>query len=340
MRHVEPPIDVASFSMLALAIAIVDAQRSSPLSSDKMNTEQSKEEEIVVVEAEPVLFQTKLRENVEPYLPPPIVKGWRQVDPLLEPYLGPEPTITLVGSVLLGVLVWQVLKILSSFSGGRAIVGDDDDQVISSSQKLKQDFVATILLCGPPNSGKTRLFYQLCFGETNVSTVTSLRANICVSEQTKIRFVDNPGHASLSSPEFLEILDSSRGIVLVLDTTQPVASVADVLFQLLAHANKKKKPLDIFVACHKTDLPNAKNWRRIKIQLRTEVERLLKVRSMEQESDELWWTPGKPLALENLPNAELQFCSTSCESGVGIQELAEFCNNDMTPDSTAKVELI
>lgn len=296
------------------------------------------EEEIVVVDAEPLL-QTKIRERVVPYLPPPVIKGWRQVDPLLEPYLGLEPTVTLVGSLLLGVLVWQVLKILSSLSSGRAIVDDDDDQVIASSHQ-KQDFAATILLCGPTNAGKTRLFYQLCFGETNVRTVMSLRANVDVSPETRIRFIDYPGHSSLQSPQFLEILDTARGIVLVLDTTQRVDSVADVLYQLLAYADKKKRVLDVFVACHKADVQNAKNWRRIKIQLRTELERLLKVNSMEDESSDLWWTPGKPLDLEKLPQAELQFCSTSCESGVGMQELSEFCYGDATPEAVAKVELI
>lgn len=297
------------------------------------------EEEILVVDAE-LLLQTRIRERVVPYLPPPVVKGWQQVDPILEPYLGPEPTVTFVGTLLLGVLVWQVLKILSSLSSGRAIVDEDDDQVISSSYKTK-DYTATILLCGPPNSGKTRLFYHLCFGQTSVPTVTSLRANVEVSSN-KIRFVDYAGHASLQSQQFLEVLNDARGIVLVLDTTQPVASVADVLYQLLTHADKTNKVFDIFVACHKIDAPNAKNWRRIKIQLRTELERLLKVRSMEQDSaqDDLWWTPGKPVDFENLQMAQLQFCSTSCESCVGMNELASFCNDDMTPDKVAEVELI
>lgn len=300
--------------------------------------ETSKEEEIVVVDAEPLL-QTKIRERVVPYLPPPVVRGWRQVDPILEPYLGPEPTVTLVGSLLLGVLVWQILKILSSLSSGRAIVDDDDDEVISSSHR-KQDFTSTILLCGPPNAGKTRLFYHLCFGQTNVPTVTSLRANVEVSSE-KIRFMDYPGHASLQSPQFLDVLDTSKGIVLVLDTTQPVASVADVLYQLLSHADKTNQVLDIFVACHKSDAPGSKNWRRIKIQLRTELERLLKVRSMELDSTEdLWWTPGKPLDLENVPQANLQFFSSSCESGVGMKELMEFSTDNTSPDKMAKVELI
>jgi signal recognition particle receptor subunit beta len=150
--------------------------------------------------------------------------------------------------------------------------------------------------------------------------------------------MDYPGHASLQSQQFLNVLNDTRGIVLVLDTTQPVASVADVLYQLLAHANKTNQVLDIFVACHKMDAPNAKNWRRIKIQLRAELERLLKVRSMEE--NDVWWTPGKPIDLENLPMATLQFCSTSCETNVGMNELASFCNDDMTPDKVAEVELI
>jgi signal recognition particle receptor subunit beta len=315
----------------------------SPLvSMDSSNKEDpsevTKDEYIVVVEAEPLL-RTSIRERVVPYLPPPVVRGWRQVDPILEPYLGPEPTVTLIGSLLLGFIVWQVLKVLSSLSSGRAITDDDDDQVITSSYK-KEDFTDTILICGPSGAGKTRLLYHLCFGQTNVPTVTSLRANVEVSSN-KIRFMDYPGHASLQSSQFLDILLSARGIVLVLDTAQPVAPVADVLYQLLAHAHKKKTILFIFVACHKADAPNAKNCRRIKIQLRTEMERLLKVRSAEEDSPEdLWWTPGKPLDLDVIPQAKLQFCSTSCETSVGMGELQDFCNGELTPEEVAQVERI
>lgn len=295
-------------------------------------------EDIVVVDAVPLL-RTSIRERVVPYLPPPVVRAWRQVDPVLEPYLGPEPTVTLVGSLLLGLLVWQVLKVLSSLSSGRALVDDDDDQVISSSHK-KEDFVDTIMLCGPPGAGKTRLLYYLCFGHSNTPTVTSLRANVEISPN-KIRFMDYPGHASLQSVPFLSILNNACGIVLVLDTTQPVAPVADVLYQLLAHAHKKSVSLQIFVACHKADAPNAKNWRRIKIQLRTEMERLLKVRSVEADSpNDLWWTPGKPLDLDAIPQAKLQFCSTSCETSVGMPELQEFVNGESTPEEVARVERI
>ena len=309
---------------------------------DTVNMEESpsmtEEEDIVVVEATP-LMRTAIRERVVPYLPPPVVKGWRQVDPILEPYLGPEPTVTLVGSLLLGVLVWQILKILSSLSSGRAIVDDDDDHVISSSHE--KDFTSTVLLCGPSGAGKTRLLYQLCCGEPNVLTVTSLRANVEVSPE-KIRFMDYPGHASLQSSQFLDILNKCR-IVLLLDATQPVAQVADVLYQLLAYAHKKKISLEIFVACHKVDAPNAKNWRRIKIQLRTELERILKVRSAEDSTADFWWTPGKPLDLDKVPQATFEFCSTSCETNVGMEELRSFCRLGSEPEmeeKVAQVELI
>jgi hypothetical protein len=63
---------------------------------------------------------------------------------------------------------------------------------------------------------------------------------------------------------------------------------------------------------------------------------------MEQDSaEDLWWTPGKPLDLDSVPQAALQFCSTSCESGAGIQELTEYINEgEMDPEKMAKVELI
>lgn len=314
------------------------------LSKSLYNMETSSDEDIVVVEAVPFVgWKTNVRETVTPYLPPPVVKGWRQVDPLLKLYIGEEPIVTLAGSFLLAILVWQIVKAFSSLTSGRAIVDDDDDQVIASSSHKKEDYGETILLCGPPGAGKTRLLYQL-LKTPNVSTVTSLRANVEISQ--KIRFMDYPGHASLRSAQFLQFLKESNGVVLVLDTTQPVASVADVLYQLLEHAhNNKSMKLQVFVACHKSDKPNAKNWRRIKIQLRTELERLLKVRSAEMDSsvENLWWTPGKPLDLDAIPHVTLQFCSTSCENQVGIEELQDFlnfCNGKTKPKTVAHVERV
>jgi len=102
-----------------------------------------------------------------------------------------------------------------------------------------------------------------------------------------------------------------------------VSSAADILYHILAHTTFKKKHIHIMVDCHKADAPKAKNWRRIKIMLRTELERLLKVRAT--ESDEtLFWPPGKALNMDNLEFAKFHYASVSCVSKKGMDELQDF----------------
>jgi hypothetical protein len=96
--------------------------------------------------------------------------------------------------------------------------------------------------------------------------------------------VDYPGHAALQSQLSSVVKDCQR-IVLVLDSTKSVAEAATVLYQILTDAScgEQRKNnttvVPILLACHKSQLPGAKNWRRLKIQLRTELERLRKVKS-------------------------------------------------------------
>ena len=121
-----------------------------------------------------------------------------------------------------------------------------------------------------------------------------------------IRWIDYPGHASLYDTSLLQILTPTTTtttphqkrkstlsppplrIVLVVDATQPVTTAAELLFQLftilyeahgihgptLTNPSIPSKPC-IFVACHKKDIHKAKNEKRIKIQIRTELERLI-----------------------------------------------------------------
>ena len=123
-----------------------------------------------------------------------------------------------------------------------------------------------------------------------------------------IRLIDYPGHASVYDSTYIQIITplitrmgnnkkvSSSSpplrIVVVVDATQPVTVAAELLFQLFTilhdsyinppNYNSKKSSIPtqnkpcIFVACHKKDiLKKAKNEKRIKIQIRTELERLI-----------------------------------------------------------------
>ena len=85
-----------------------------------------------------------------------------QVDPLLEPFAGPEATVTLSFTWLVAWSVLMVLRFLWTRASGRgrgSAVADHDDQVLK--EDAQQHYDATVLLIGPKAAGKTRLFYQL-----------------------------------------------------------------------------------------------------------------------------------------------------------------------------------
>ena len=273
----------------------------------------------------PTMWQTKVRESLTPYLPPPVIKAIQQTDPQLEAYFGPEASVTIFTTVL---LAWLVVRILKSLTRSGPAYDQAEDAVLSTSTAKggTQSYDTTVLLVGPSLSGKTRLFYRLCYGPDygKMPTLVSLKANVgyaTTEENATIRYMDWPGLASLDDPALTAVFRQPTRIVLVLDATQPVAAAADVLNHLLSIRTKDA----IFIACHKSDFPKAKNWRRIKIQLRTELERLLK---LSKGSD--WWEAGKPLDMEALP---LHFVSTTSE-GKFSTELLDFCQTGKLPQES------
>ena len=299
----------------------------------------------------------EVRRYVAPLLPPPVLRAMEGADRFLTPYVGDEGSFQLVGSALLayGVLVlvrWVSRRALGR--GGLAVRDDEADELQAASS---ESFEWTVLLCGPPSSGKTRLFYQLCFADaSNVDTVASIKANVAIVDQT--RYMDWPGCAKLSSPLCRPVLvpPPTRGttelrrprIVVVLDATQPVAPAADCLHQLFSTYHQEMivaksagstppNPIPILVLCHKSDLPSAKNEKRLQLQLRGELERLLQSQQASTaaptEASETkgsqgtspWWPVGEPLDLSALPFATLLFRSSTCE-GKGCTTLVrEFC---------------
>lgn len=286
-----------------------------------------------------MLWQTRVRATISPYLPPPVLHAILKIDPKLEPYVGPEASVTLVSTLLVAYITLKILRFLSSRLGGsgRAIADDEDEDhdVLSKSALTKSaaEYDATVLLCGPMHAGKTRLFYQLCFGQNDVATVTSIKANVGVATENDvaIRYMDWPGHASLEDEALANVWTDNKNlyVVMVLDATQPVAAAADTLLQLVALADSRQKPLPVFVACHKNDLRSAKKWQRIKIQLRTELERLVATTTLDTA---LVKTLKKDnLQLEDLPNVELHFASTTCCGGRVNDELVQYCQTGKLP---------
>jgi len=301
--------------------------------------------------------RTRFRLALSPYLPPPVIKGMAQLDAGLKPLVGPEASMTLGMTLVLGLMILQLLKVFASggpSSTGKAIADDDDDANASAAltQQNADEYGTTVILCGPMSSGKTRVFYHLCHNDANMPTVMSLRANAALlspkeekdnDNRKPLRVLDYPGHSGLQDDLFLQMLQtcnktkSSAGVrmVLVVDSTIPVTAAADVMYDLLQHASNlhtsSASKLDILVACHKSDLSSSKNPRRIKLTLRSELEKLIQVKATTLEDDTSvvpWWkdTPGD-LDLDNLAHAQLQFEATTCSVGDGIDKIVDFCHD-------------
>ena len=292
----------------------------------------STEEELTVKTTAVIPPLTKMREVITPYLPPPMIKAMHQIDPALEPYLGPEASMTLLGSLFLAAVVWRLMRVVSSSFSGKAIVDSDDDGGVLARVLKEQTFRETVLLCGASGAGKTRLFYLVCHQQPQANTVVSLRANVGFRDE--VRFMDYPGHESAFPEQIVsDILNQPNlRIVLMIDSTKPVATAADQLFQILQnHCNQRSKKQtrpSVLVVCNKSDLPGCKNWRRIKIQLRTELERLLKTTTV----DKPWWPPKKPLVLEEA--ADMALLSASLQDGTGVEALETYCFQGTLPEPT------
>jgi len=297
--------------------------------------------------------RTLLRQGLSPYLPPPVVKAMGDLDPLLEPYVGPEASITLATSLLLSFLVLQLVRAFSGISRTGKAIADDDDS--NDAVAILEQYGDTVILCGPMFAGKTRIFYMMAHRDANLPTVMSLRANAALLHSSSdkddtepLRILDYPGHSGLQDSLFVDMLQADPvRVALIVDATQSMATAADFLYDLLQHAkdqgfgkDSSKNKLKVFVACHKSDLSSSKNPRRIKISLRTELEKLLKVRSTEaataesegttittnQSSSAPWWKDEPvSLDLDDLQYAHLRFEATTCSVADGIDTLADFC---------------
>jgi len=191
----------------------------------------------------------------------------------------------------------------------------------------------------------------------------SLKANASILRDTEtmnqanskgvsnvVRVVDYPGHISLSThleTLFYPKINSTtiRG-VLVVDSTKSLTEAASLLYNTIltnvdllqkwSTAYKKEgATLKIMVVCSKTDATNSKNWRRVKIQLRTELEKLRKIASSVDSSaddgnESRTALTGKAIDLDDLgksglPFIKLTFQSLTCKGKKeGLDSLTAF----------------
>ena len=207
----------------------------------------------------------------------------------------------------------------------------------------------TVVLCGAAGSGKTALLYCLCDEDGADScqppmTTTSLVANVAYmnvasdenagdeskTEATAVRLVDYPGHPSLSTKFASLILPNQTArVVFTIDATKPVTDGVALLYKSIFTNSevrdawiKSNKTLSILIVCTKEDDKKAKNQKRMKIQIRNELDRLRKVDSAMKGVDGSGHTPiyvakGKSIDLDDLGPTmpQLHFV----ETGLGIK---------------------
>ncbi|VEU38277.1 unnamed protein product [Pseudo-nitzschia multistriata] len=301
------------------------------------------------------LFQTAVRESLTPYLPPPVVKAVRAIDPILEPLVGPEASVTVFGSLLVAWIFYQLLRIAMDFSSGSsaslgrknsAIQEDDRDKdILPSGAETSRPFDGTVLLCGPSLGGKTCLFYELTqprgsnsSNSWTIATVRSIKSNTGFLEPngSVLRLLDTPGHWGPQKLVEVVPLREVQRLVVVVDSTQPVAPAADYLYAILtstiqrgsgsSHANGNNDPA-VLIACHKGDHTKAKNPRRIKLQLRNELIRLSKLDEAGGGDDTDGGRDWEGI-LNNIP-----LCSSSVSDSNAVRE---FCETGRAPLASKK----
>lgn len=227
-------------------------------------------------------------------------------------------------------------------------------------------------------------------GRSLPNTVTSLKAKFTtLSVQNedenlrktcnKVRLIDYPGHLSLSAQLSSLLYPSSRYVtngtmsraLFVVDSTKPLSDAAMLLYnEILTNGNllqawEKKRVatgqvFQVMIVCSKTDMKNSKNWRRIKIQLKNELERIRKIASSSntehgfaindvaggevfEETERVTLNlKGKTIDLDDLgsigvPMVKFHFLSVSCVDQMkGMNELQAFVNfGKVLTDSTS-----
>ena len=283
--------------------------------------------------------------------------------------MGPDATITLVGTLGMG---WLILRLVwfwvgkqagssrtSSYSSGALQKEKDDDNdnyeedphadqvTLPSLPAVGMYHDGTLVLCGPRAAGKTSLLDTLLHFDRVPTTTTTTRATVSsiqptvgllslastttttsttatAPRHTHWRCIDLPGHWSPSkvvtntTRELSRSADNLIVIALVLDATQPVSKAVDYLYEwLLAtvlQQQQQKQKYRMVVVAHKSESPKAKNIRRLKLQVKQELERL---HSLNHGTDTTTATTTTVIPWDQVLKEHVEFVSTTCCWGEG-----------------------
>lgn len=211
----------------------------------------------------------------------------------------------------------------------------------SAGAKRKRQPRDTVLILGPCDSGKTRLFYSLLGpAYATLATVSSVKPNRLelrslqadspllktLGEDHTVRpgrwLVDFPGHPRLQY-RLNELLPRALCVVYVLDATNKPSTkrAAEHLYDLFIHPDVLENQTPFLLACNKTDLPAAKTVAGVREDLQREIERLRVSRAAalegEDAAEKFIGVHGKPFALEDAP-IPVSLCSVSHAHHCGV----------------------
>lgn len=141
-------------------------------------------------------------------------------------------------------------------------------------RKKSANQVPEIVLYGPSNAGKTKLFYLVSLKQLSEqqspNTIASMKPNcttLTFSGKT-VRLTDYPGH-SYYYRQLLDTLPRCLGMVFLIDSTDKSSfkKAAEELYDLMA----LRQPKQLLIFCNKQDLPFAKKILMIESELSTEM---------------------------------------------------------------------
>jgi small GTP-binding protein len=228
--------------------------------------------------------------------------------------------------------------------GKRSTIHLQESILDIENKRGRVKFDETVLLCGAMGSGKTTLLHRLLFEKEGnwelPQTVTSTIPNIgYLNNNTMgvVRIIDYPGHSSQLSSTIASS-EVSR-MVFAIDATYPVTDAVLLLYKSILtnpKAWRDNNSLQILVVCTKTDLKGSKNYKRIKIQIRNELERLRKVDSVVGTNNGEGSLKGKNIDLDDLGvPIRLYFVEVALgHEDVGMDSVREFVESGTVPGST------
>lgn len=217
---------------------------------------------------------------------------------------------------------------------------------ITNTNKSTLSSDILVIICGAVGSGKTRIFHNLLQQQQQKSlTVSSSIASQGVykyndsdKHSATIDLMDYPGHVRLRGGLLNRSILGQRKlqrILFVVDSSISTTEAADFLYDVLLAAQNKiiHNKIRILVCCNKSDTKLAKNYKRIQLQLKAELNRLRGTRgTMDMEGNnetsfiegqQLLGQKGTALDWDTAP-CEVEFVSCSCESGAGMGDIRAF----------------